>query len=69
MSLYEFENTVAKHDVNFDKKLDTKTEKYGEENDDFIFESRLAWHFIPDSLKIYLDCDVEERYKRIHQRE
>lgn len=69
MSLYEFENTVAKHDKNFDKKLDATAAKYGQENNNFVFESRLAWHFIPDSLKIYLDCDEDERYKRIHMRE
>lgn len=69
MDLYTFENTVAKHDENFDKKLDKYAAKYGKENDNFIFESRLAWHFIPDSFKIYLDCDRDERYRRIHNRE
>lgn len=69
MNLYDFENTVAKKDLNFDKKLDSQTAKYGQENDNFIFESRLAWHFIPDSFKIFLDCNTQERYRRIHQRE
>lgn len=69
MDLYTFENTVAKHDENFDKKLDTHAADYWENNDNFIFESRLAWHFIPDSFKIYLDCDKDERYRRIHKRE
>jgi cytidylate kinase len=69
MNLYDFENSVAKKDLNFDKKLDAQTQKYGEENEDFIFESRLAWHFIPDSFKIFLDCESDERYRRIHKRE
>lgn len=69
MSLYEFENTIAKKDENFDKKLDAKTAEYGEENNNFIFESRLAWNFIPESFKIYIDCNTQERYRRIHQRE
>lgn len=69
LDLYTFETSVAKHDINFDKKLDTESEKYGQEHSKFIFESRLAWHFIPDSFKIYLDCEQEERYRRIHERE
>lgn len=69
MTIYEFEDKVVKHDPAFDNKLDAKSTQYGEENTDFIFESRLAWHFIPDSMKIFLDCDTAERYRRIHQRE
>ena len=69
MNLYDFENTIAKKDLNFDKKLDAQTAKYGQENENFIFESRLAWHFIPDSFKIFLDCNTIERYRRIHERE
>ena len=69
LDLYEFEATVAKHDDNFDKKLDKKSQEYGKEYNNFVFESRLAWHFIPDSFKIYLDCEQKERYRRIHERE
>lgn len=69
MDLYTFENTVAKHDKNFDLKLDEQVAQYWKNNTNFVFESRLAWHFIPESFKIYLDCTQEERYKRIHARE
>ena len=68
-SIYEFEDQVAKHDTTFDIKLDNKVAEYGNTQDNFIFESRLAWHFIPGSIKIYLDCDESERYRRIFQRE
>lgn len=68
-TLYEFEDKVMKKDNSFDIKLDSLVEKYWKENNDFIFESRLAWNFIPDSFKIYLKCEEEERYRRIHSRE
>ncbi len=68
-SIYEFEDKVAKHDTTFDIKLDNKVAEYGKNEDNFIFESRLAWHFIPESIKIYLDCEESERYRRIFQRE
>lgn len=48
-----------------DNEIDGYQKKYGEENDNFIFESRLAWYFIPDSIKIKIDADEDERIKRI----
>ena len=68
-TIYEFEDKIVKKDHSFDLKLDKKVEEFGEQNDDFIFESRLAWYFIPDSFKIYLYCDDTERYNRIQNRE
>lgn len=69
MDIYEFEKKITKKDHSFDHKLDKKVEDYWKENSNFIFESRLAWNFIPDSYKIFLHCDDEERYNRIHNRE
>lgn len=69
MDLYEFEDKVAKKDLSFDKKLDLKVKDFWENNDDFIFESRLAWYFIEDSFKIYIACNEDIRYKRIFERE
>ena len=68
-SIYEFEDKIVKNDSSFDIKLDEKIKLLWKENNNFIFESRLAWYFIPDSFKIYLKCDVEERYRRIQNRE
>lgn len=68
-TIYDFENKVIKTDKSFDIKLDNKVWDFWEQNDDFIFESRLAWHFIPDSFKIFLHCDDRERYRRIQTRE
>lgn len=68
-SIYEFENKIIKDDSSFDLKLDLKVKDFWKSNDNFVFESRLAWHFIPESFKIYLKCDEKERYKRIQNRE
>ena len=68
-TIYEFEDKIIKNDGSFDIKLDKKVELFWKENNNFIFESRLAWNFIPDSFKIYLKCDAEERYNRINKRE
>ena len=68
-TIYEFEDKVIKLDESFDTKLDQKVVGFWKDNDNFIFESRLAWNFIPDSFKISLTCDDMERYKRIYERE
>ena len=39
------------------------------ECDDFIIDSRLAWHFIPDSIKVKLVCNDEVRMKRVSERD
>ncbi len=68
MSLNDFEQLSDTTDK-YDKELDNKTKEYGENKDNFIFDSRLAWHFIPDSFKIKLDCDFDTRTVRIAERE
>ena len=42
-----------------DKLVDSKTVEIGKTrlNDNILFDSRLAWHFIPKSFKVFLDID------------
>lgn len=68
-NIYDFESNIAKNNNSFDKKLDLQVMDYWKKNNDFIFESRLARYFIPDSYKIYLKCEEKERYNRIKSRE
>ena len=68
MSIYEFDE-YARDNPKFDIELDKHVEKFGVENDNFVFESRLAWHFIPDSFKIKLLCEEDVAFKRISERE
>lgn len=68
MTLGELE-AASMHTDEHDKWLDSQTKEYGETHDNFVFESRLAWHFIPDSIKIHLYCDFDTRVGRVAQRE
>jgi len=49
--------------------LDNHVTELGKEKNDFIVEGRLAWHFVPDSIKIFLDADEKLRAERIVPRE
>ena len=68
MTLAELEEASELTDIH-DKKLDMNTAEYGKTHDNFVFESRLAWHFIPDSFKIKLSCEFHERVSRVANRE
>ena len=57
--------TESKHDI----ALDSRVEEYGKTHDNFVFESRLAWNFIPDSVKISLVCDEDEAARRVAKRD
>lgn len=60
---------MAKIDPTVDEELDRSIKEYGQSHPNFVFESRLAFHFIPDSFKILLLCDFETRIARVAERE
>ena len=57
MSITEYNTYVFNNKL--DKEVDDRTIKIGKEKDNFIFDARLAWNFIPDSFKIYLKVDID----------
>jgi len=68
LDLYEF-SKLCQTDKKYDIALDKKQREFGESNEYFIFESRMGWHFIPDSIKVKLICDEDIRINRICERE
>ena len=59
---------LAEKNPAVDKEIDERNKTLAEKEQNFVIDSRLAWHFIPNSLKIYLKCDVDEAAKRIFPR-
>jgi len=51
-----------------DVRVDKEIELIGKKQNDFVIDSRLAWHFIPDSIKIFLDANEHLRAKRMLKR-
>jgi CMP/dCMP kinase len=52
-------------DPKWDHEVDNYIADLGKKEDNFIVDSRLAWHFIPQSVKIYLKADEWEAAERI----
>ena len=57
----------TEHIFKSDKIVDNKIKKIGKArpNDNLIFDSRLAWHFIPHSFKVFLDIDWQTAGQRL----
>lgn len=54
----------AEEDSSIDRELDENNRRLGE-RDDFVLDSRLGFHFIPEAVKIYLSVDKEVGAERI----
>lgn len=64
MDTCEF-NRYQENHPEFDKVLDGKLAEYEKTDGNFIFDSRMAWHFTPSAFSVYLKCDPTEAAKRV----
>ncbi len=70
LDVYEL-NKLAETETSIDKEIDEYSAGLGKREDNFVIDSRLAWHFIPHSFKVRLTVDAEEGARRVfsHARE
>ena len=66
LTLAEY-NKLGETDPMTDLEVDNYQKKLGETEDNFVIEGRTSWHFIPQSLKIYLDVSDEKGAERIFE--
>lgn len=66
MNAEEF-NALCMSDPSYDFFIDNKTAEMGKEFEgkDYIFDSRLAWHFVPKSFKVFVDLSDDEMANRL----
>ena len=64
MSAKEF-NEFIENDPKYDHYVDDTMAELGRTDEKIIFDSRMAWHFVPSSFKIYLYVDVDTATDRI----
>jgi CMP/dCMP kinase len=55
----------AETDPTIDEELDQMQTKIGMEQENLIMDSRLGFHFIKDSFKVFLTVDIKEAARRI----
>jgi cytidylate kinase len=56
---------LAEKETKYHKELDSKLTKMGKTQDNFVFDSRLAFHFIKNTIKIFLNVNLDIAAKRI----
>lgn len=66
MTLEEY-NAYGETHPETDKEVDEYQRELGKTQDDFIIQGRTSFYFIPHSIKIYLDVDMDEGTRRIWQ--
>lgn len=60
-------NELAKKDRSIDDLIDNRSIQLGNELDNTVFDSRLAWHFATPSFKVFLLVDTEEAARRVFE--
>lgn len=68
LSINQFDE-ICRQDPTYDKKIDQRMIEFGQHQDNFLAEGRMTWYFIPDAFKIKLECNFDERIRRIATRE
>lgn len=51
--------------LNFDELVDQRLRDIGKSDDQIVIDSRMAWHWMPTSFKVYLDLDLDIAARRI----
>lgn len=65
MSILEL-SRVAEGDDAIDAEIDARTVRLALTRDDFVIDARMAWFFIPYSVKVFLDVRTEVAAARIY---
>ena len=64
MNVTEFNKYMETH-LEIDNLLDTKLQNYEDKEGRYLFDSRMAWHFVPSSFSVYMKADIKTSAKRI----
>ncbi len=66
VSILELSRSAQGSD-SIDREIDSRTVRLAAEDDDFVMDARLGWHFIPESFKVFLDVSLEEAARRVFE--
>jgi len=56
---------VMETDSSIDREIDLRTTKLARKKRDFIIDGRVAWHFIPGSVKIFVKIGLRTAAERV----
>jgi len=56
---------IAEGDDSIDHEIDARSARLGRSGVSVVIDSRLAWHFIPHAVKVFLDVSMDVAARRI----
>ncbi len=65
ISAVELSRRAEENPALWDTKIDPLQQQLPEKNKHFVIDSRLGFHFFPESIKIYVTCEFAEAAKRL----
>ncbi len=66
MSILELSRSAEERDV-IDREIDARTARLAEESSDFVIDARLGWHFVPESVRVFLEVRPEVAAQRVYE--
>ncbi len=64
MTIEQYDAYLKEH-PELDNAIEERQKLLGETENNFVLESRIGWSVIPGAFKIKLDCELDERIRRI----
>jgi cytidylate kinase len=58
-------NLAAETNTDIDAKVDARTQQLDRDEPDFIIDSRMAWHFVTNAVRVFLSVRPETAAERI----
>lgn len=58
-------NLFSEDEPTIDEKIDGFTRQLAATGGEFVIDSRLAWHFVPEALKVFLLVDTSQAVARV----
>lgn len=66
LSIHEMNELVIKN-PDMDRKMDENIAKIAREKKNMIVDGHVLWHFLPESLKVFLEVNIDEATKRLFE--
>lgn len=64
MDVLAFNKYMETH-PEIDEEIDRELTLIGKRDEDMALDSRMAWHFVPDTFKVYMTVELDEAARRI----
>ena len=58
-------NLAAEEDAAIDQQIDAELQRRGRASEQTVFDSRMAWHFVPEALKVHLVVETRVGAERM----